>query len=185
MTPLDARSEERHLTRRSRLRDRSKDRLRLSSQQQQEIALEPEVRFAVEAVLPLLRVEPAIVPGSQHVMKILVMDDRLNEVAGNGRGVQGRMNADLGGSMVVRPQPYASPLFSVDSLTPADRQRLHVRKIVPPDLRSESFQVVERNLDLQRRYQGLSGHSLLSPSTQNAHVDIVASRDPLKQESSQ
>jgi hypothetical protein len=51
----------------------------LPSEEHEQIAADPFLRLAVIAELPFVRVESAIVVRAEYVMKIFVMDYRLDE----------------------------------------------------------------------------------------------------------
>lgn len=85
-----------------------------------------------------------------HVVQVLVMDDRLDEQGRDILPVEPRVNPDLGGFMVIRPQANTSLASPVALLAPAYRQARHCGKILTTDQFTEEPQIV--SLFLPKRF---------------------------------
>ncbi len=72
--------------RRGRLGGGDRERgTRTAAEQHEQVRFQPEFRFSMESVSPLLCVEASIVIGSKQMMKILMINNRLDEEARYGR----------------------------------------------------------------------------------------------------
>src|SRR5205807_498440 len=90
----------------------------LPAEEEVEVAPQPLFRFAVVTEVPLLLVEAAVVCGAEHVVQVLVVDDRLDEERRYVRRVQERVDADLARHMVVRAEADGAPVLAPDLLSP-------------------------------------------------------------------
>jgi hypothetical protein len=129
-------------------------RLQLASEEKAEIPADPLLRFAVISEAPLMRVESAVMPRADDVMKIFVMDDRLNEEGRHSAGVEKRMNANLTGPVIVGAEPDASSLAALDAVSPTDREPRVFLEVGPMDFFSQRLEVVDRSRrveELQRQ----------------------------------
>src|SRR5581483_11806344 len=133
--------EQRHLRRGYGLGDGTHD-LPPRSQQHQQVSADPLLRFAVIAEAALVRVEAAVVAWAEYVMQVLVVDDRLNEKRRNVRRVQRRMDAHLGGRVIVGAEADAAPLFARDLLAPSHRKRRIFMEIGAMHLGREGFEMM-------------------------------------------
>jgi len=110
-------------------------------------------------VSPFVGVKTSIVVGAKKMMKVLMVNDRLDEKPRYGRCVQGRMYAHLGTSMVVGPQPDTAPALPAYLLAPTNRQFATARKVFQPYLRTQQSQVMRRGHLLKINHPRLFGQT--------------------------
>jgi hypothetical protein len=115
-----------------------------AAEQDEQIAPDPLLRLAVVPELPLLRMKAAVVIRSQEVMDVFVMDHRLNEKRRDVRRVQERMNADLGGVVIVGSETDGAAPFARDLLTPANREGRMIGEVGVMNLAGERLKVMVR-----------------------------------------
>ena len=84
-------------------------------------------------------------PCTDHVMKIFVVDYRLNEECRHAGRVEKRMDADLTRLVIVRAEANAPALPALNPLSPADRQQRLALKINTANLFGQSLEGVERS----------------------------------------
>src|SRR3954469_11637650 len=90
----------------------------LRSEEQPEVSSDPFLRLAEVAELALLFVEAAVVAGAEDVVQVLVVDHRLDEKRRDLRRIEERVDADLGGDVVVRAEADRAALLARDLLAP-------------------------------------------------------------------
>ena len=115
---------------------------RLPTQKQKEIPPDPFLRFTVVAELKLVLVEPAIVPGAEDVVKVFVVDDRLDEKGRNLRRIQPRMNSNLRRAVIVGAEADAVTPLANDLMSPSHLERWVLHEIHAMDLGGQGRKMV-------------------------------------------
>src|SRR5437762_943277 len=84
----------------------------------------------------------AVVVRAEHVMQVLVMDDRQDEEGRDGGRVQPRMDADLIGVVVVRTEANGAASLAGDLLAPLHRKRGVLEEIGAVDFSGQRKEMV-------------------------------------------
>ena len=154
----------------------------LPAQQQKKISADPFFRLAVIAEKQLLLVEPAIVARAEDVVKIFVVDDRLDEEGRNVRSVQQRMDANLSRIVVVGTEADTAAFLADDLMSPPHLERRKFEEISAMDFSGQRREMMVPDEGRQRQWERLRLHPPLLWGEANRGASLIRRRrqsDPL------
>ena len=92
-------------------------------------------------------------PGAEDVVKVFVVDDRLDEERRNLRRVQQRMDSNLGRVVVVGTEPDAAASLADDLMSPPHAERRMLDEICPVDFSRERGEMMVPDVGRQRQWK--------------------------------
>src|SRR2546428_1610756 len=148
----------------------------LPAQQQKKISPDPFLRLAVIVEQQLLLVEPAIVARAEDVVKIFVVDDRLDEEGRNVWSVQQRMDANLSRVVIVGAEADAAAFLADDLMSPSHLERRKFEEIRAVDIRGQRSEMMVPDAGRQQQWERLRLHPPLLCGEANRGARLIRRR---------